>query len=131
MSPPKDLHVVKAEEMHNCKISLHFCCELKDHDCCGSNILTQLSNELSEKLLIVHQLQKIFLNWECDCPTIVSCSWFILVCFQFKDFFFNLCTDVVNESKQVKYYGCQNSCLHFNANNAPFLNSTLCLTIAV
>lgn len=74
---------------------------------------------LSKKWFIILQLQKIFFNWECDCPAIVSCPSVYTGLFPvFKFFFLNICTDVVNESKQVKYHGCQSTCSHINANNA-------------
>lgn len=46
---------------------------------------------MSKKWFIILQLQKIFFNWECDCPAIVSCPSVYTGLFPvFKFFFFSI-----------------------------------------
>ena len=124
--PPKNLHLVKVS-VKKCKIvefPSNFGCELKDHDYCGSNIFTTFKwiYMLSEKLFIVFHLLKLGMWLSCKfvlCPSVYTGLFPVL------RFFSYLFTDVVTESKQIKYHGCQNARLYINANNALSASLTL------
>lgn len=75
---------------------------------------------LSKKLFVIcpppaENIFKLRMWLSCKfvlCPSVYTGVFPVL------SFFFYLCTDVVTESKQIKYHGCQNSRLYINANNA-------------